>query len=119
MERKLLWADDDEELTSLCRRYFERDRFEVRTVADGIACLSVLREWGPDVLVLDDRLPGTNTTEVLASLSMSSPIQVIVSGDSAATRSPDTDSRNVIFVRKPFHLRHILDLVSVPQPLSM
>src|SRR5688572_23789972 len=54
--RKLLVVDDDEELVELVRDMFERDgRFEVRTANNGFDAGMLVKEYHPDLIVLDVR----------------------------------------------------------------
>src|SRR5688572_700707 len=63
--RKLLVVDDDEELVELVRDMFERDgRFEVRTANNGFDAGMLVKEYHPDLIVLDVMLPDINGKEV-------------------------------------------------------
>ncbi|MBF8262013.1 MAG: hypothetical protein HW376_1542 [candidate division NC10 bacterium] len=46
----------------------EQSRLEVRYAADLPEEMGVLRDWNPDVLLLDVRLPGTSGLALLKSL---------------------------------------------------
>ena len=64
-KRKLLIVDDDEDLVELMRDAFDRDgRFEVRTVNNGFGAGMMIKEFRPDLVVLDVMLPDINGKEV-------------------------------------------------------
>ena len=63
--RKLLIVDDDQDLVDLLVDHFERDgRFEVRSVNNGFGAGMMIKEFRPDLVVLDIMLPDINGLEV-------------------------------------------------------
>lgn len=64
-KRKALIVDDDEELVMLICDVLDADgRFEVRTANNGFDAGMVVREYRPDIIVLDVMLPDINGKEV-------------------------------------------------------
>lgn len=64
-KRKVLLVDDDAELVELISDVLERDgRFEVRTVNNGFDAGMMVKEYHPDLIVLDVMLPDINGKEV-------------------------------------------------------
>jgi len=64
-KRKVLLVDDDEELAELISDVLERDsRFDVRTVNNGFDAGMMVKEYRPDLIVLDVMLPDINGKEV-------------------------------------------------------
>ena len=64
-DRKVLVVDDDVELVELLVDVFERDgRFEVKTANNGFDAGMLVREFRPDLVVLDVMLPDINGKEV-------------------------------------------------------
>lgn len=64
-KRKLLIVDDDEELVELISDAFEQDsRFEIRTANNGFDAGMYVKEFRPDIVVLDVMLPDINGKEV-------------------------------------------------------
>ena len=61
----MLIVDDDEELVDLLRDALERDgRFEIRTANNGFDAGMMVKEFRPDLIVLDVMLPDINGKEV-------------------------------------------------------
>ncbi len=64
-KRKLLIVDDDQELVELIVDVLEKDgRFETRTVNNGFDAGMMVKEYHPDLIVLDVMLPDINGKEV-------------------------------------------------------
>jgi excisionase family DNA binding protein len=64
-KRKVLIVDDDHELVELITDVLERDsRFEVRSVNNGFDAGMMVKEYRPDLIVLDIMLPDINGKEV-------------------------------------------------------
>ena len=64
-KRKVLLVDDDVELVELMTKVLEEDgRFEVRVAATGFDAGMMVKEYRPDLIVLDVMLPDINGKEV-------------------------------------------------------
>ncbi len=64
-KRKVLIVDDDEELVELLSDVFEKDgRFDIRTANNGFDAGMQVKEFRPDLVVLDVMLPDINGKEV-------------------------------------------------------
>jgi len=64
-KRKVLLGDDDLELVELLTDVLERDgRFEVRSVNNGFDAGMMVKDYRPDIIVLDVMLPDINGKEV-------------------------------------------------------
>lgn len=64
-KRKILIVDDDQELVELITDVLERDgRFEIRSVNNGFDAGMMVKEYHPDLIVLDVMLPDINGKEV-------------------------------------------------------
>jgi len=64
-KRKVLIVDDDEELVELITDALARDgRFEVRSVNNGFDAGMMVKDYRPDLIILDVMLPDINGKEV-------------------------------------------------------
>src|SRR5947208_16564189 len=64
-KRKVLLVDDDTELVELMAKVLEEDgRFEVRVAGNGFDAGMMVKEYQPDLIVLDVMLPDINGKEV-------------------------------------------------------
>ena len=58
-------VDDDPRLRDLLRRLLARDGYDVACAASGTEALGLLREFLPDLVILDWMMPGLDGAEVL------------------------------------------------------
>jgi len=64
-KRKVLLVDDDADLVGLMNRVLDEDgRFEVRTASNGFDAGMMVKDYRPDIIVLDVMLPDINGKEV-------------------------------------------------------
>jgi hypothetical protein len=57
MNSRLLVAESDVSLCDIYRQFFSIQGFQVATAAHGLECLVKIREFMPDVLVLEWEIP--------------------------------------------------------------
>ncbi len=65
---RILLTDKDEALLSSYREHLLRDGFDVITATDGLDCVAKLRNFRPDVLVLEPDLHWGSGEDVLAMM---------------------------------------------------
>jgi two-component system response regulator CpxR len=75
---RLLIADDDVELCSLLRQYFEMEGMVLEAVHDGNEVLAALQQTPFDLLILDIMLPGQQGLDVLRQVRRSDAIPVLM-----------------------------------------
>jgi excisionase family DNA binding protein len=64
-KRKVLIVDDDQELAELITDFLSRDgRFDLRTVNNGFDAGMMVKDYRPDLIVLDVMLPDINGKDV-------------------------------------------------------
>jgi len=117
--RKALVVDDDEELVELIRDALERDgRFEVRVANNGFDAGMMVREYRPDVLVLDIMLPDINGKEVCQRVRGDSTLDetkvICISGMVEQDKIADLKTAGADdFLQKPFEVDTLIDRVCV------
>jgi CheY-like chemotaxis protein len=65
---RLLVVDDDASVGKLLRAIFDRDGWEVTNATSGEECLKMVRGAPPDVIVLDNMMPGLTGLETARQL---------------------------------------------------
>lgn len=65
---KILLVDDDPLLVRMYQTKFELDGNKVITAANGLIALEKVKEYKPDIILLDIMMPQMNGLEVLAAL---------------------------------------------------
>lgn len=109
-KRKALVVDDDEELVELIRDELENDgRFEVRTANNGFDAGMLVKEYHPDIIVLDVMLPDINGKEVCTRVRADTALDdckiICISGMVEADKIEDLKVAGANeFVQKPFEV---------------
>ena len=114
-KRKVLIVDDDEELVELLVDVFERDRrFALKTANNGFDAGMLVKEFRPDLVVLDVMLPDINGKEVcqrVRSDSSLDEVQIIcISGMVEADKVADLKLSGANdFMQKPFAVEKLIE----------
>ena len=114
-KRKVLIVDDDEELVELLKDSFERDgRFEVRTANNGFDAGMLVKEFRPDLVVLDVMLPDINGREVCVRVRSDKSLDevriICISGMIEADKVADLKAAGANdFMQKPFTVDRLLE----------
>jgi len=114
-KRKLLIVDDDQDLVELLRDTFERDgRFDVRTANNGFDAGMLVKEFRPDLVVLDVMLPDINGKEVCMRVRSDSTLDevkiVCISGMVEADKVAELKAAGANdFMQKPFAVERLLE----------
>jgi two-component system OmpR family response regulator len=114
-KRKVLVVDDDEELVELLVDVFERDpRFEVRMANNGFDAGMLVKEFKPDLVVLDVMLPDINGKEVCQRVrsddNLDSVKIICISGMVEQDKVADLKAAGANdFMQKPFTVDKLLD----------
>ena len=108
--RKALIVDDDEELVELIRDVFDADgRFDVRVANNGFDAGMMVKEYKPDIIVLDVMLPDINGKEVCQLVRSDSTLDdvriICISGMVEADKIDDLKEAGADdFMQKPFEV---------------
>ena len=126
-KRKVLVVDDDEDLVELICDALDRDgRFDIRSVNNGFGAGMLIKEFRPDLIVLDVMLPDINGKEVCELVrgdkSMDNVRIICISGMVETGKIHElTEAGASEFMKKPFdvdvllaHICQLLDVESLP-----
>ena len=114
-KRKLLVVDDDEELVELMVDVFARDgRFEIKTANNGFGAGMLVKEFRPDLVILDVMLPDINGKEVCqrvrSDATMKSVKIICISGMVEQDKIADLRAAGADdFMNKPFSVYKLLE----------
>ncbi len=116
-KRKALIVDDDAELVELISDALLVDgRFEVRTADNGFDAGMMVKEYHPDILVLDVMLPDINGKEVCQRVRNDSTMDdvriICISGMVEQDKIQDLkDAGADHFVQKPFETDYLVERI--------
>ena len=127
-KRKVLIVDDDEELVELLTDVFEKDgRFDIRTANNGFDAGMLVKEFRPDLVVLDVMLPDINGKEVCQRVRSDSNLETVkiicISGMVEQDKVADLRAAGADdFIQKPFTVDRLLeracDLLEIERALA-
>jgi excisionase family DNA binding protein len=115
--RKVLLVDDDVDLVDMLRKVLEEDgRFEVRVANTGFDAGMMVKEYRPDLIILDVMLPDINGKEVCqrvrTDLSLEDVRIICISGmieDNRIAELREAGAND--FLHKPFEIEELMGRV--------
>ena len=116
-KRKILVVDDDEDLVDLIVDVLDRDgRFETRSANNGFDAGMLVKDYRPDIIVLDVMLPDINGREVCQRVRSDSnldDIQIIcISGMVEEDKVAELrESGANDFMQKPFEIEKLVERI--------
>jgi len=117
-KRKILIVDDDEELVELIVDVLMRDgRFEVKSVNNGFDAGMMVKEYRPDLIVLDVMLPDINGQEVCQRVRKEKAMDdiriICISGMVEEDKIEELRAAGANdFLHKPFEIETLIDRIS-------
>ena len=113
--RKVLVVDDDQDLVELITDVLERDgRFETRSVNNGFDAGMLVKDYRPDLIVLDVMLPDINGKEVCVRVRNDDTLEAVkiicISGMVEQDKISELTAAGADdFMHKPFTVDRLLD----------
>jgi excisionase family DNA binding protein len=114
-KRKVLLVDDDAELVELMSKVLEEDgRFEVRVASNGFDAGMMVKEYRPDLIVLDVMLPDINGKEVCHRVRSDNTLEDVrilcISGMIEEDKIQELKLSGADdFLHKPFEIEDLID----------
>jgi DNA-binding response OmpR family regulator len=112
MNNKILLVDDELDFAELSKLRLEGSGYEVTTVVSGEEALVLLKNYTPDLILLDLLLPGMRGEEVCKQLKSDSRLKKIpvilftASGSDVAKVTEEIRADD--YIRKPFEPEELL-----------
>jgi putative two-component system response regulator len=107
-QSRILVADDTESIRALFRKLLATDGHEVIDVADGVAALAAVRDFHPDVVLLDVTMPQLDGLEVCRRLKSDpatrlTPVVLVTGLSDLQDRIKGIEAGADEFLSKPVH----------------
>jgi DNA-binding response OmpR family regulator len=127
-KKKLLIVDDDADLIELMSDSFARDgRFDIRTANNGFDAGMKVKEFRPDLVILDVMLPDINGREVCQRVRSDDTLDTVkiicISGMIEQDKVADLKAAGANdFMQKPFQVDRLIeracDLLEIEKPVA-
>lgn len=108
---KILYVEDEPFLGKIVRESLESRAFEVHMVADGARVMAALKQFGPDICVLDVMLPhrdGFSLAEEIRRNHPGLPILFLTAKDQTEDVLKGFAAGGNDYVRKPFSMEELI-----------
>lgn len=110
---KILCVDDDQSLLGFLDYAFKSEGYETRLVADTSNIMQIVKEWQPDVILLDMAIGESCGLDVAKDLHLSgtacnTPIVFITANDSEDVRYSAFLAGAMDFITKPFTMSELI-----------
>lgn len=116
MPTRILVVDDDRSTRAMLRRNLAYEGFEVESAEDGPTALDRIRDYQPEIIVLDVMLPGCDGFEVLRRLRAAhdqTPVVMLTARDAVDDRVAGLESGADDYLVKPFAFKELLARIQV------
>lgn len=104
-------VDDERNLAELLTMALQNEGWRVESAGNGQDALNVVREFGPDVVILDMMMPGIDGLEVLRRLRTGGndvPVLFLTAKDGVDDRIEAITAGGDDYVTKPFNLQEVV-----------
>ncbi|ROR66469.1 response regulator transcription factor [Agrococcus jenensis] len=111
MPVRALVVDDEVNLSELLRMALSNDGWEARTAGNGQEALNAVREFQPDIIVLDIMMPTIDGMEVLRRIRATGndvPVLFLTAKDAVEDRIAGIEEGGDDYVTKPFNLEEVV-----------
>ena len=109
-EKLILVVDDEPLMVTLVEKILVEEGYKVITAGDGVYAMSLVREYNPDLILMDIRMPGPDGILTLQRLRDISQVPVIMvtgmGGEELVEQSIDSGADD--FIRKPFKPKELV-----------
>src|SRR5437868_9359186 len=107
---KILIVDDEPQITRVLKTTLSSRGYAIRTASDGDDALQVLKEWSPDLMITDLRMPNLDGLGLCRRVRTKSQIPIIVLSVRGEERSKveALDAGADDYVTKPFSTNELL-----------
>ncbi len=111
--KKILVVDDDHSILEVVELILTSNGFDVKTHTSGYNVPHIVRNYRPDLILLDISLPEKSGTEVCKELKITYSIPIILFSaffDKAEQESLACKANG--FIEKPFDVKDLLNLIN-------
>lgn len=115
--KKILIVDDNELIVEVMTFILENKGYEVMALYNGDEVFNNVKTNHPDLIILDDSLPGMNGREICQLLKLNRSTQnlpvIMCSGNDDIEESMQQKGAPNDVLQKPFDIKSLVDMVEV------
>jgi CheY-like chemotaxis protein len=116
MTKRVLILDDDIDILQICTIVLKKKGFDVQTFNNSSQVLSQVRSYQPDVILMDNWIPGPGGIEATRLLKLDPDMQhisvIFFSANSNVTQLAH-EARADYFLQKPFDITELEGIVQM------
>lgn len=116
MAKRVLILDDDLDILQICTIVLRKKGFDVQTVNNSDQVLEQVKSYQPDVILMDNWIPGPGGIEATRSLKLDESTQgipvIFFSANSNVTQLAQ-EARADYFLQKPFDISELEGIVQM------
>jgi DNA-binding response OmpR family regulator len=116
MGKRVLILDDDLDILQICTIVLKKKGFEVSTLNNSSQVVEQVKTYRPDVILMDNWIPGPGGIEATRTLKMDSATQdipvIFFSANSNVTQLAQ-EARADYFLQKPFDISELEGIVQL------
>ncbi|OTW90205.1 DNA-binding response regulator [Bacillus thuringiensis serovar cameroun] len=115
MTQKIVIIEDEENIREICKRYLEREGYEVYTAENGVEGWDLFQQYQPDLMILDLMMPQKDGWELCEEIRQQSNVPIIM----LTARGEERDRILGLtmgaddYVTKPFSTRELVLRVQI------
>ncbi|HEV9038717.1 MAG TPA: response regulator [Puia sp.] len=116
MNKRVLILDDDLDILQICTIVLKKKGFDVQTLNNSNQVVSLVKDFQPDVILMDNWIPGPGGIEATRLLKLSPETQeipvIFFSANSNVTQLA-REARADYFLQKPFDITELEAIVQM------
>jgi len=109
--KKILVADDEEDIRKIFHEFL-KDSFKVRMAKNGKEAVAIAREWKPDLILMDIKMPEMSGIEASRIILSNANLPIIAITAFQGSIQKQVEELGLHYVRKPFRLKTILEKIN-------
>jgi len=113
-KKRILITEDDEEMRSLLKDFFEEEGFETDLVSNGVDALQKLAKEHFDLIITDIRMPGLTGLDILPGIKRLRPdasVIVITAFGSDEVYRKSLERGATAYLEKPIHFSKLKGMI--------
>ncbi len=118
MKKRIIVCDDEKDIRSLLKWFFQSKDYDVIEAEDGSQCLAMMKEEKPDLVLLDIMMPDLDGWEVSRRIKEDATLQDVPVSMLSVRSSPEDIKRSMDYARADRHVEKPIDFYKLNQTVK-